>query len=319
MYRMKSICLLLALVLVAGSVNASVKADDEPAIKITSFVNGQMLECIDYEMPFTVETNAHFANIAWEIINVNDPRNELSSWYTGSNYSIAAGNVAWQIVTPGEVAWYLYKGETYRVKVWAFKNPYYVTKNMMDAMADAVSEVLIVGTGVEREKMSKLSIVSFEPSTRTSLDGIDIAQYELASQEDNTVTVEFDGPVSSLVASVPQGLGYECTYLQSEVVDGTDNKVWKVVVPQYELAPFNYIGSTYTFNIQAKDAEGLYLDLDPEHSDHSLALFYGVGSGHTGIKPLSVAGDDKAYNLSGVRVSRSARGLVIIGGKKYWR
>ena len=246
--------------------------DDEPSVEIISPAEGDVINQIGYATNFIhVKTNTQFAQFYWMVINDDDPNNMLSSYYDAGTYAIAAGDdITWEIVPPAEKAWPFYKGETYKVVVYAYMNPW----DSMDNIA-AADSIYITGNGIEREKLSTIELVSIDPTPRTSVDGIDAVPDTLSCTADATINVEFSGAVSTLNAVIPGGASGTNINLTTAKTDGTGTK-WTITIPADQMTGVEAYPYDFTFNITAKDASGLYLDLDPSHSDHTLDLTFSV-------------------------------------------
>ena len=258
--------------------------DDEPSVEIISPAEGDVINQIGYATNFIhVKTNTQFAQFYWMVINDDDPNNMLSSYYDAGTYAIAAGDdITWEIVPPAEKAWPFYKGETYKVVVYAYMNPW----DSMDNIA-AADSIYITGNGIEREKLSTIELVSIDPTPRTSVDGIDAVPDTLSCTADATISVEFSGAVSTLSAVIPGGASGTNTTLTTAKADATGTK-WTITIPADQMTGVEAYPYDFTFNITAKDASGLYLDLDPSHSDHTLDITFSI----TNTSSEEPGGDD---------------------------
>lgn len=264
-----------------GSSEEGEEETTTPTIEIISPAEGSTIASLAYSAsaatPFvTVKTNVQYAAIIVNIINEKDGV-VLTRNYEGETigaYSIPASDAITICITPpGETAYKFITGETYTIKVEAYENPWNVGS---ETYIPATDEVTFTGDGIEREKLSDVKFLGTTPATRTELN-MEAAAASFTTNADGTLTFEFDGEVSALTAFVPGGMSGESHYFTTAAVEGSNGTKWNVTIPQGEFTsdegtfPFEA-----NFNFIAKDAEGLYLDLNPSNSEHSLAVWINV-------------------------------------------
>lgn len=264
-----------------GSSEEGEEETTTPTIEIISPAEGSTIASLAYSAsaatPFvTVKTNVQYAAIIVNIINEKDGV-VLTRNYEGETigaYSIPASDAITICITPpGETAYKFITGETYTIKVEAYENPWDVGSA---TYIPATDEVTFTGDGIEREKLSDVKFLGTTPATRTELN-MEATAASFTTNADGTLTFEFDGEVSALTAFVPGGMSGESHYFTTAAVEGSNGTKWNVTIPQGEFTsdegtfPFEA-----NFNFIAKDAEGLYLDLNPSNSEHSLAVWINV-------------------------------------------
>lgn len=218
-------------------------------------------------------TDKYYDQVTVELRNVNSNYHNLYDLPVRYMDKLQPGEHTCTTSTPGtsdtggNPAWVAYNGDAYELVIKGYASYW-------DTDYDAMVVVPVRGeSSKEHEIMSNLNLVKITPETATELNmGAPRAQVTMA--RDNVITFEFSGALSSLSAVRPGSLigGISELPLVSAPVEGSDNKIWTVTIPQTELYDNYNPGEDYNFEISAKDTEGHSLALNERRADNKLAI-----------------------------------------------
>lgn len=159
---------------------------------------------------------------------------------------------------PNEKSFSLFNGDSYTMVITGFVNMWDVPENY-----DCQVEIPIVGGGQEHEVLSNVKLVKMTP------EGTPVNPGEL-SITNGKITLEFDGPVSSVKAVNARGMEGSTTY-NGTVKAGSDNKIWEVVLGDLSsLASSETESAIFNLAFTAKDAENHTIVFDETKFDYCL-------------------------------------------------
>lgn len=235
--------------------------------------NEHIEKIVDGGLMAKFTTTKHYSQITVELRNVNSVYHDLYDLPVRYMDDVNAGEVECKTSTPGDKdpgknePWYTFNGDAYELIIKGYVNYW-------DNEYDAIATVPVVGTGIEHDVLSAAALIKITPETADELH-VEKNFAKLTTTRDNTVTVEFDAPMSKVVATYPGSLmaGTSALNLNTVAVEGTDNKVWTITVPQTHLQEAE---GSYEINLSAYDMEGLQLNLNPRRADHALAIWFEI-------------------------------------------
>lgn len=253
-------------------------------------------------------TSKFYSQVIVELRNVNSKYHSLYDLPIRYMDQIAPGTVECKTSTPGvsdkgdNPAWYTFNGDSYELIIKGYVNYW-------DNEYDAIAIVPVVGTGIEHEKLSAVSLIKITPETADELH-TEKNHAKLTSTRDNIVTVEFDAPVTKVEATTPGSLmaGTSAQSLKTEPVEGTDYKVWTITVPQAYLQDSE---GSYEINIAAYDLEGLPLEINPNRVDHALAVWFEVTDAPIDPSVITTLGTPAFSVADGADVSADLKEILM--------
>lgn len=170
----------------------------------------------------TFTTNKEYAQVTIEVFNSNSRYDEAEIFPTQYfDYPVVGENTKY-VYTPASGASghgddiLFYKEDSYTVVVKGYLN-------MWDGpdQYDAIAEVHFIGNGKEHEPESKIQLLNVTPATTFE----DPAKLDMVG---GVVTLEFDGPVTSMEAYTPGGQFDPPTFYKPTPKAGTNNTVWEI-------------------------------------------------------------------------------------------
>ena len=175
---------------------------------------------------------------------------------------IIAGGVAKDVehvvttAVPDEHSFKLFKGDTYTLTLKGFINHWDVPDNY-----DAITEIKIIGDGVEHEPLSAVKLVEMTPA------GTPLQPGKLLISG-GKITFTFDGAVTSVTAVNARGMEGSTTYRGIQADE--EGKVWVVNIGDLSgLASAETEYTTFNLNITAQAADGAVV-FDETKSDYRL-------------------------------------------------
>lgn len=223
-------------------------------------------------------TNKEYAQVTIEVKNSNEAYDNLYKFPTrmvdnmGENSdNLHVGENTIYAATPASGAsgkgddWYWFKGDSYTMIVKGYVNPQDDPEDY-----DAIAEVHFVGDGKNHDAESSVKFISVAPTT--SFDNIGSI-----AMVDGVITLEFDGPVSSVTAVTPMGMGGELKHTATAKA-GSDNKVWEINLgDQSGFASAETEGDPIIeIDVTAKDADGATVIFSNDRADRGLVLNYAL-------------------------------------------
>lgn len=231
-----------------GSIHISYPVANQ---EIASISNGGLLAKFTISKKYTM-IHVHLKNTNDMYANLYDLPIRYMTNYDG----FEPGEYTCNTQVPDMRSFSLFNGDSYELVVKGFVNPW-------DNSYDAVATIPVMGAGREHEKLSDVKMVSIKPSH----DG------ELYIKG-GTITLTFDGPVSSVTAVNARGLEGSTVY-NGTPKEGTDNTVWEVKPGDLSgISSAETEAPVFGLMITAKDANGATVAFSNQNSQFGLQIQY---------------------------------------------
>lgn len=254
----------------------------------------------------TFTTNKEYAYVTIQVVNSNPVYDNLDGFPVrmvdnmGENSdNLHVGENTIYAATPASGSagkgddWYWFKGDSYTMIVKGYINPW-------DNEYDAMAEVHFVGNGKEHVAESTTKLINVTPASGSQI-----------AMVNGVVTLEFDGPVSSVTAITPGGMSDPTINHTATAKAGSDNKVWEINLGDRSgQASADTDGNPILeVDVTAAAADGIIL-LSDTRADRGLELKYELVAG-AGPAPVVTIGDPTWSVAEGAEIEASTKSINI--------
>lgn len=249
-------------------------------------------------------TNKEYAYVTIQVVNSNPVYDNLDGFPVrmvdnmGENSdNLHVGENTIYAATPASGSaghgddWYWFKGDSYTMIVKGFVNPW-------DNEYDAIAEVHFVGNGKEHVAESTTKLINVTPASGSQI-----------AMVNGVVTLEFDGPVSSVTALTPGGQFDPTINYTATAKAGSDNKVWEINLGDRSgYASADTDGNPILeVDVTATAADGIVL-LSDTRADRGLELKYELVAG-AGPAPVITLGTPTWSVAEGAEIEASTSSI----------
>lgn len=285
--------------------------DEKGVITIQYPVENQLIEKqVDGGKFCVFTTNKEYAQVTIEVKNSNEAYDNLFKFPTRmvdnmgeKSDNLHVGENTIYAATPASGAagkgddWYWFKGDSYTMIVKGYVNPW-------DTEYDAIAEVHFVGNGKEHVAESIVKLLNITPAT--SFDS-----FGKIAMVNGVITLEFDGPVTSVTAITPGGMSDPTINHTATAKAGSDNKVWEINLGDRSgFASADTDGNPIIeVDVTATAADGIVL-LSDTRADRGLELKYELVANAGPTNPVTL-GDPTWSVAEGAEIEASTSSINI--------
>lgn len=285
--------------------------DEKGVITIQYPVENQLIEKqVDGGKFCVFTTNKEYAQVTIEVKNSNPTYDNLFKFPTrmvdnmgekSDNLHVGENTITAATPASGSAGhgddWYWFKGDSYTMIVKGYVNPW-------DTEYDAIAEVNFVGNGKEHVAESIVKLLNITPAT--SFDS-----FGKIAMVNGVITLEFDGPVTSVKAVTPEGMAGSGINHTATPKAGSDNKVWEINLgDQSGFASADTDGSSIIeVDVTATASDGIVV-LSDDRSDRGLELKYELVANAGPTNPVTL-GDPTWSVAEGAEIEASTSSINI--------
>lgn len=285
--------------------------DEKGVITIQYPVENQLIEKqVDGGKFCVFTTNKEYAQVTIEVKNSNEAYDNLFKFPTrmvdnmgekSDNLHVGENTIYAATPASGSAGkgddWYWFKGDSYTMIVKGYVNPW-------DTEYDAIAEVHFVGNGKEHVAESIVKLLNITPAT--SFDS-----FGKIAMVNGVITLEFDGPVTSVKAITPGGMSDPTINHTATAKAGSDNKVWEINLGDRSgFASADTDGNPIIeVDVTATAADGIVL-LSDTRADRGLELKYELVANAGPTNPVTL-GDPTWSVAEGAEIEASTSSINI--------